>query len=475
MTRNRVWALALVLLAAGAATAFATQQGREAFPHRRHDGLFPLCTGCHQPEAADRVTRFPPAELCARCHDGQQERRVQWSVPEHRDNNLDFDHGDHFAATAGEDTPVDCVTCHNRETESAPSMRVVRADGARCVQCHAHEASDHTLDANCRTCHVQLVRTSLSRERIAGLPKPADHEREDFLLDAHGSRATSSIASCTICHARQQCAACHVNATGIPRIAAMPAAPPTLDLPPTEAHYPKPPSHEASSFARAHDAAAATGTCSTCHARESCASCHVGSPPAAAAALPSRAGSDARGVEIERVAPLNHAAPGFAVGHGPLAATDGAACSQCHTANACADCHDAPARTVYHPPNFVLRHSTAAYGGRLECANCHDVRVFCQECHQNSGFRAQGKLGPGFHTAEPFWLLRHGGAARRGLENCTTCHTQKNCLQCHSTLGAFQVNPHGRDFDARRAQERNAAICRACHVGDPIKAGGGGP
>jgi hypothetical protein len=423
-------------------------------------------------EAADRAARFPRTTLCAECHDGDEAPRLEWSLSAPRVTNVDFSHADHFAATVDEDVPVECTTCHQREPGSP--MRVVRAEGARCVQCHAHEAQDHTLDASCRTCHLPLARTSLPLERIAALPKPADHEREDFLLAGHGTRATAGIVSCTICHTRERCTSCHVNAASVARIGSIPEAPSGMNLPSAEAHYPKPPSHETSMFGRVHGETASAAECSACHTRESCSTCHVGRPPAEVAVLPSAAATTAPGVALEREAPLTHAAPSFAVEHGPLAAADGAACSQCHTANACADCHEAPARPVYHPANFALRHASAAYGGRLECANCHDTRVFCQECHRQSGFRPEGKLGPGFHSAEPLWLIRHGGAARRSLENCTTCHTQRNCLQCHSTLGAFQVNPHGRDFDARRAQARNGAICRACHVGDPLQLRSGG-
>ncbi|HSR43481.1 MAG TPA: cytochrome c3 family protein, partial [Longimicrobiales bacterium] len=75
--------------------------------------------------------------------------------------------------------------------------------------------------------------------------------------------------------------------------------------------------------------------------------------------------------------------------------------------------------------------------------------------------------------AEPLWLLRHGQAARQSLESCASCHTQRQCLQCHSTFGAFQVNPHGADFDARRAWERNPGVCLACHLESPF--GGGQP
>lgn len=82
-----------------------------------------------------------------------------------------------------------------------------------------------------------------------------------------------------------------------------------------------------------------------------------------------------------------------------------------------------------------------------------------------------GRLGPGFHDAEPLWLLRHGQAARQALESCASCHGQNECMQCHSVLGAFKVNPHGPGFDARRAQKRNAAICLVCHITDPLAGG----
>jgi hypothetical protein len=123
---------------------------------------------------------------------------------------------------------------------------------------------------------------------------------------------------------------------------------------------------------------------------------------------------------------------------------------------------------AYHPPDFVLRHSSLAYGRRLECSSCHETRAFCADCHARLGMRATGRLGPGFHDAEPLWLLRHGQAARQGLESCASCHRQNDCRQCHSELGAFKVNPHGPSFDASRARERNAAACFLCHLSDPI-------
>jgi hypothetical protein len=122
----------------------------------------------------------------------------------------------------------------------------------------------------------------------------------------------------------------------------------------------------------------------------------------------------------------------------------------------------------------MLRHSSTAYGRRLECSNCHDAKAFCQDCHRQAGIATAGggRLRTALHDAEPLWLLRHGAAARQGLESCTTCHTQRNCLQCHSEIGAFRINPHGPGFDARRAHAKNPVICFACHLADPL--GGSG-
>jgi hypothetical protein len=70
------------------------------------------------------------------------------------------------------------------------------------------------------------------------------------------------------------------------------------------------------------------------------------------------------------------------------------------------------------------------------------------------------------------WLLRHGQAARQNLETCASCHTQRDCTQCHGVLGAFKVNPHGRDFDAAAAWQRNPRSCFGCHVKNPLQGGG---
>jgi hypothetical protein len=166
--------------------------------------------------------------------------------------------------------------------------------------------------------------------------------------------------------------------------------------------------------------------------------------------------------------PASHVATYFDVDHSEEAGTAPESCSACHGRTECTACHDASARTAFHPEDFVERHATAAYARRLECSNCHEADVFCADCHLTSGRAGVDARGANYHDAEAVWLLRHGQAARQGLESCVSCHRQEDCLQCHSELGAFRVNPHGADFDARRAWERNAFVCLTCHVRNPL-------
>ncbi len=491
LLRGAAALLALALLAGAAVTSRVIGldlDRRQGFPHERHARLFPVCTGCHEGiESGDSASFFPSPQMCASCHDGENQERVAWSGPEARPSNLRFTHPRHMAGLR--DTTLQCQSCH---TESgAGRMDVRRVVVGQCLSCHQHRATSHYLDAKCETCHVPLARTAFSAERILTLPEPSDHEAQDFLTKGHGEEAHSGTARCATCHTRERCASCHVNASTNQAIARMPAAAPGLELPTFPVHYPVPPSHTKPDWLRRHGAKAGVAECSTCHAREDCQTCHWENAPSLVTALPSRAHTSAPGVMLSRTPPASHAAPTWGTEHGTLAAASTASCTTCHTRLFCADCHDAAQiaqnrvggtagafdasttpraaeRARFHSPDFMARHASEAWGRRLECSNCHQVAVFCRDCHQQEGMGTEGRLGGAFHDAQPLWLLRHGQAARQGLESCTSCHKQRDCLQCHSTLGAFKVNPHGRSFDPGRAQKKNPVICYACHATDPL-------
>jgi hypothetical protein len=334
------------------------------------------------------------------------------------------------------------------------------------------------VDADCAACHVPAAETPMGGRWIAMLTYPADHVRGDFLRQLHGDLAASEPARCSTCHTQERCASCHVDAAHVPQIATIPPAGPGIELPRFAAHYFTPPSHLTPGFLENHGDMASFQACATCHTRNDCAACHQAEMPAVASALPRAQDVRAPGVLLEPRVPPSHLLASFIERHGPMAAASPGTCTSCHTRTFCADCHEASlvqaqlpqglAGPRFHPPNYQARHSAEAYSRRLECSSCHNTAAFCRDCHQEAGFQAVGRLGMGFHDAEPLWLLRHGQPARYALESCATCHVQSDCIQCHSVIGSFRVNPHGRGFDARRAWERNPAICFACHIDTPV-------
>lgn len=470
-------ALAFLFAAAAAGAMAITGQARQqvAFPHADHEGLFPVCTGCHTGvPRGDASAFYPSPDLCARCHDGEDQPRVSWTGPSRQESNLVFDHPDHQALLEG--TGNDLLSCESCHSEAGRGRMAVdeHEELETCFSCHAHEASSHFTDADCSTCHEPLASSGFGVAHIEALPVPEDHEATGFIAQAHGRAARSSTERCATCHTVERCLTCHVDPQRRP-IQAMPAAPEDMTLPEAVAHYPVPASHTDEDWLYEHGRGASSpGRCNTCHTSDDCTACHVPPLPALAQALPGRGQARAPGVMLAARAPETHASPFFLETHANLAASDIRSCNTCHTQSFCSACHDAApgSGNVYHPPDFVSRHAAEAYGRTDECSTCHNSAAFCRECHLESGMGAEGRLGRGFHTAEPLWLLRHGQAARQNLESCASCHEQRECTQCHGVLGAFKVNPHGRDFDAQAAWERNPRTCFACHIGNPLEGGG---
>lgn len=454
----------------GVAAVLPRFSADEPFPHEAHAGLFPACVACHAGvETGDRGRVFPPRATCAGCHDGTREERVAYTPPAPGGPSLlTFDH---VAHAVHDEAPAACEGCHTEF--GAERMAVRHAVAGRCLDCHAHAAPAHVVAADCSSCHATFAASGLEPERALALTVPEAHRTADFIARVHADSANARPQRCATCHVRERCLACHVDATQ-PVVAGMPS----LDgravaLPARAAAYPEPASHRDPGWIAAHgaDARARPTDCSTCHTRQTCTTCHRGTTPTVLAALPDSRRGVAPGVTTERAAPRHHETPDFRRAHGTLATTAAGSCTTCHVRTECEACHSAPDRAPFHMANFEVRHAAAAYARETECASCHNAERFCRDCHAQAGLRAEGRLGSGFHDAEPLWLLRHGQPARQTLESCTSCHVQRDCMQCHSQGGSFRVSPHGPGFDAERAYDRNARVCSACHFGDPL--GGG--
>lgn len=463
-----IFAALLATAVAGLGLSLSGLQ-EEGFPHARHEGLFPLCTGCHEGvPSADTAAFYPEPGSCDGCHDGVGRARVTWTGPARASSNVVFDHSEHAALlAAGGDPAPSCASCHNEPGGG----RMGVADSIQlgtCWSCHAHEARSHFQDADCAVCHEPLSDTGFGARRVADLPTPADHLTGAFLPEDHGTAAERDVGRCATCHTRERCVACHVD-TDRASIEAMPSAGPGLELPPAVVHYNRPATHVDAGWFSEHPLQASRAQCATCHTSDDCAACHVQPLPEVARSLPSRREAIAPGVGLTVRAPESHGRAFFMQAHPTLAAADERSCAVCHRESFCVDCHDAPMGGGYHPPSFMSRHAADAFGRDTDCSNCHNAQVFCRECHVQAGLVATGgRLSEGYHVGGSLWLLRHGQAARQNLESCASCHKQLDCTQCHGVLGAFQVSPHGADFDAARGWARSPRACLGCHIGNPL-------
>ena len=445
---------------------------KPGFDHLKHQNLFPSCQSCHLGAVSGGYAMWPTAESCVACHDGAVEARVDWAPPtESSPPNLRFAHGVHQGSLAGassSDSTIGCATCHS--VKGSQRMDVRHAVVEQCLSCHRPDRPHLAQpDSACATCHVTLANaTRLTVERVAAFPVPEGHREPLFVLEGHGRLAGSATggeavpASCATCHARDFCTECHVDALEQRSIQALAMDPRSLVHP---ALLVAPPGHRSDNFIYDHGSLAGNGAreCRTCHTQESCTMCHL-SAPREVSALPRWEPGRGKGAQIARSRPASHVAD-FRDQHASLATTAPRSCTSCHTRSECLDCHRPTAASVggYHPSGFLTRHPTAAYARETSCADCHSATAFCAACHQQSGLVAQRTLRPGFHDAKQFFSAGHGQAARQSLETCVGCHTERDCLTCHSAQGGRRFNPHGPGFDAARLKRKNPEMCTACH------------
>jgi hypothetical protein len=447
----------------------------DTFDHAEHASLFPTCTACHAGAEDAALPMWPSPAGCAACHDGEVEERVEWTGPAPRTTNLRFTHAAHAAELLEDrqDTAA-CVDCH--APEGARWMTVERATVTSCLSCHGVAVTHLAApDSACATCHLPLSdAATLTTGDIEAFPEPPSHDEPGFagrsghgLLAWHPAGAAPGgevAASCATCHARDFCIQCHVDAPEQPAIQAL--EPDSRSLV-HQVRLDQPGSHESADFIARHGTLAQREPreCRTCHTQESCLACHAATPERVVAMA--RAGPDrARGALIEREPPETHTPEFLRKGHADFANARPETCAGCHVRQDCLDCHrpGAARASGYHPPAFLARHPTAAYQRETSCSDCHSTQQFCADCHESAGMVTGRQLTAGrFHDGKQFFVVGHGQAARQSLESCVTCHTERDCAQCHAATGARRFNPHGPGFDADRLRRRNPEPCRACH------------
>lgn len=113
-------------------------------------------------------------------------------------------------------------------------------------------------------------------------------------------------------------------------------------------------------------------------------------------------------------------------------------------------------------------HVTTEFGVSMgECIDCHDTQGIaedCSTCHTTVDRDWQ----PGNHSDA--WIRFHGPIARAQTgelqENCSLCHTESSCVQCHQV---FEPESHN-NFWRLRGHGMTASMdrmsCAACHRSD---------
>lgn len=135
----------------------------------------------------------------------------------------------------------------------------------------------------------------------------------------------------------------------------------------------------------------------------------------------------------------------------------------------CVRCHSGavePARALFPPMQ--------------QCFGCHEhqqqfERNECGPCHTPEDVR---ELVPvSFLTHDADWLRHHGVEASQSEQQCSTCHAQSDCNDCHDVSqgltrearrpdNLFRELVHPADFLSRHAFEASAqpARCLTCHT-----------
>ncbi len=311
-----------------------------------------------------------------------------------------------------------CVSCHANASHSTQAADDLSPPETACQSCHAQRMDrSHPQGQTCGYCHADFDATRPLALGARGAPRARiafSHARHTaatcelcHVADAAGQRALPSMSECMACHTGKQtlgCTGCHATAPG--------------GL--VQTRFPE-------------------------------------------------------GKLVPRSAFLGMAHGGdFLVRHRWLAADEGNACSSCHTEKDCSDCHMGDRRPArIHPNDYLALHAQDSRRNQTRCTSCHTTQSFCLPCHARLGVSdvaAPDLLSPRrFHPPTSVWArgpVQHAREAQRSLGSCTSCHVERDCVQCHGGKGiGAGLSPHPPGFNAEcgRRLAQNARPCVVCH------------
>ena len=168
-------------------------------------------------------------------------------------------------------------------------------------------------------------------------------------------------------------------------------------------------------------------------------------------------------------------------------------CATCHLPEAtsikpepavCLDCHEQsfvdevsfPGLKT-HGPVWAMEHRKSAKGKDPECSACHEQK-FCLDCHKAESADQQGSFSNAMvnvHRSD--FHVTHPIAARTNPQRCASCHESKFCSDCHNDFAPADLAllSHRRGFSnlvGGLTEHKNYTEdrCQECHVGSVLPA-----
>ncbi|MCF6178786.1 MAG: cytochrome C [Geopsychrobacter sp.] len=172
---------------------------------------------------------------------------------------------------------------------------------------------------------------------------------------------------------------------------------------------------------------------------------------------------------------------------------DEADCATCHIENApeivpadavCLKCHDQgfvdsvvkPSPRT-HGLNWPTNHRPFAKSKKIDCSACHQ-QSFCLDCHKSGFADEMGDLGNNMinvHRGE--FQVSHPIAARTNPQLCVSCHEPDFCSECHARFAPadLAVKSHRRGWSDLSAGSSGPAHetfttsqCQNCHTNSVV-------
>ena len=374
---------------------------------------------------------------------------------------LRFVHDKHLAQE------VDCETCHEAAESSVSAADLLIPHGFEgeevCTNCHDLESGEKgEPPSGCSTCHFSSYDPKIPKD------KPQFKSDEATVKPALMSIPRPNLKMNHKAHIDKgiKCVRCHGGLEGI-QVATRDNALPVMN------------------------------TCLECHdgkqAPSECRTCHLAKPDG-------RLVTDFANGKLKPAGHFRNDAhdDNYLRNHADTARGDEQYCSNCHQEKFCLDCHNGVSRPLtIHPNNWIITHPISARRNSPTCTSCHRTQTFCLDCHKRSKVattielnptaNAQGfssKLGA-FHpdgwvqgtngkidNNVPRGPTHHSFHAQRNIRQCASCHTERTCTNCHSSIShpgsANAINPHGRTFGKSRKckalRATNRRVCEKCHL-----------